>query len=544
MRVLLRRPPAGQIALLWSDLSSGPNTDTAIETGTEGVPTGYSDGCFVTLIGKGFGATRGSGKVELNGAEVASYTVWGENNCAAGRWDVIVVQLGSAVSTGNFVVTNDAGQQSNGIPFTVDNSRVIREVDSDAVLDTAMTEILPANDGNQSDIVYLRTGTYGDQHGATGWGDAVIGLGGSKFNDTAWIGYPGETATIDDSGTANGEVRLDDGDGTSRRVTVSNLRIDSSSWCIRCAGNFDRVDGSRFVNNDCSTTSTFLASGPINPSGPDILVAANYCHDMFTGGAVNNMNHVIYMQESNDGPDIPTTDSEVGGNTIYNIRTGGVIQWHTDNAAQAWTGNVCRWNLVQQGPDGTCRGLTHGEQGAGSELDVYCNVFDVDGQDFIGIMYSANERFDPGPSHTCNFYNNTVIMRTAGNTKACIGNYFNENTVGVIKNNIIWDASGAEEYFDLDSGDVSITQWDIDANCYFDSGNGPTEDSNALNDDPELDDPSNVTWLSRDYSLGASSPCIGAGTSDTLPATPPFDFYGNPWPTGNADIGHDQRQAA
>ena len=75
--------------LFFTDLESGPNRG------------GQDDlGCYVTLWGEGFGASRGESKVTMGGREVARYVEWGQDNawarqatgcfqnwcCAARRW--------------------------------------------------------------------------------------------------------------------------------------------------------------------------------------------------------------------------------------------------------------------------------------------------------------------------------------------------------------------------------------------------------------------------------------------------------------------------
>ena len=93
--------------LFFTDLESGPNTG-----GQDNL------GAFLTIWGEGFGATRGSSTVVIGSQEVARYLIGDENNAGARTMDMIVVQLGPNVTSGNIIVTVN-GQVSNLLPFTV-----------------------------------------------------------------------------------------------------------------------------------------------------------------------------------------------------------------------------------------------------------------------------------------------------------------------------------------------------------------------------------------------------------------------------------------
>ncbi|MGZ4841339.1 MAG: IPT/TIG domain-containing protein, partial [Candidatus Angelobacter sp.] len=71
--------------LFYSDLESGPNTGGQ-----------NNNGAFVTLWGKGFGASQGTSTVTVGGGAVAAYELWSDGK--------IIVQLGAGAATGNIVV--------------------------------------------------------------------------------------------------------------------------------------------------------------------------------------------------------------------------------------------------------------------------------------------------------------------------------------------------------------------------------------------------------------------------------------------------------
>ena len=86
--------------LFFTDLQSGPNSGGA-----------NGKGVFVTLWGKGFGATQGSSTVTVGGGPVDNYSLWSDGK--------ITVQLGAGSASGNVVVNVAGAGASNGLPFTV-----------------------------------------------------------------------------------------------------------------------------------------------------------------------------------------------------------------------------------------------------------------------------------------------------------------------------------------------------------------------------------------------------------------------------------------
>src|ERR1700760_4683343 len=85
--------------IFFSDLESAPGTGGA-----------NNAGAWITIWGKGFGATRGASTITVGGGTVANYPVWSDTK--------ITFQLGSKTQSGEIVV-HENHLQSNGIPFTV-----------------------------------------------------------------------------------------------------------------------------------------------------------------------------------------------------------------------------------------------------------------------------------------------------------------------------------------------------------------------------------------------------------------------------------------
>ena len=86
--------------IFFSDLESGPNTGGQ-----------NNNGVWVTIWGKGFGATQGTSTVTVGGGAVASYPLWSDGK--------IIFQLGAAAKTGSIIVNVPGIGASNGLPFTV-----------------------------------------------------------------------------------------------------------------------------------------------------------------------------------------------------------------------------------------------------------------------------------------------------------------------------------------------------------------------------------------------------------------------------------------
>src|SRR3954469_5412455 len=92
--------------VFYSDLQSGPATG-----GQD------SRGAFVTVYGKGFGATRGTSSVKVGSTAAYSYPVWSDTQ--------ISFQIDSTTALGNSsIVVNVGAVASNAIPFTVRAGRI------------------------------------------------------------------------------------------------------------------------------------------------------------------------------------------------------------------------------------------------------------------------------------------------------------------------------------------------------------------------------------------------------------------------------------
>lgn len=204
-------PPPPRI--FFTDIESGP------VTGGEG-----GLGAFVFIHGEFFGSSRGASTVTIGGVEVARYVIWGADNARARNLDLIVVQPGGNVTGGNVVVTVD-GQSSNGVPFAVRDGAIyfVAPGDPGASDDNAgtfeapfRTIYRPRQSLQPGDICYVREGRYDSfDPDYAGW-DAVLLLDGTtsrtgtEGRPVAYVGYPGESATIANPSARRGILFITD----------------------------------------------------------------------------------------------------------------------------------------------------------------------------------------------------------------------------------------------------------------------------------------------------------------------------------------------
>ncbi|MEM8826772.1 MAG: LamG-like jellyroll fold domain-containing protein [Pseudomonadota bacterium] len=518
--VVVVEPPAaqgGDIALFFTDLPSGPNTGSGA----------YADGALITLYGKGFGATRGSGSVTLNGVAVASYAQWCEA-CSRTGLDMVTIQPGSGTSTGDFVVTNNLGQTSNGLAFTVDNGRNIREANGETEFASEMSAI---DGNNQQDILYVRAGTYDQRYGPA-FGDDLITIGGA-YADVAIIGYPGETVTFNGDNVSLGGFRFNDGsgDGYADGILLANLNviaagsdaiyagIGGNSGTARAAG----TDRQRVVNVDARVTSlSGSQTGTLTVAGDDKVLYGSILGNDDPARTIANNTHHLYIQ-------LGVQNVDIGWNIFENMRCGHALQVHTDGTqggGGAWQFDNIRIhdNVFQLGDNGNSRGINLSNSWSSANFYIWNNVFDKIG----GVDGSGGSAFSVINAYTGNveIFNNTIVDATAWTPGGGAIWIRSGVTSASITNNIIGaDASlEIEDWIEDETGSAVI-----DSNVYYGRAfTVPAGDSNAVNADPLV---ANVGtrgdggWATRDYTVASGSPAIDVGRS-ALPLAVEYDVNG------------------
>ena len=334
-------------AVFYSDLAAAPNSG-----GENG------GGAYVTIVGQGFGVAQGTGAVTVGGGAVSGYKQWSSTK--------IVLQLGSASASGNIVVRTDAGETSNGIPFVVRAGRVLFMTPS--TLASSIRSVRPG------DVVYLRGGSYSSRYGTTTWGDRSVVLG-PWASDVAFVGYPGEVASI-------GNFNFTDGTGMANNLTIASLSITSGWDCIS-GGHFWQVEesgatGGRVVNNECAGTygSDNTMNGLINFGGDGWKVFGNHVFNN-APAAINN-NHGIYIQVGAD-------DVEIAWNNLDHMKLGHVIQFHNDGTAFLFERDLVHDNEIVGTIQDDIRGLNVGNVAAASTFTFYNNLLINLGQNVSAI---------------------------------------------------------------------------------------------------------------------------------------------------------------
>jgi PKD repeat protein len=484
--------------IFFTDIISGPKTG-----GKDG------NGVFLTIYGKGFGASQGASAVTVGGGAVADYVSWEEDaSWSAGSpvkgMDMIVVQLGSAVSTGDVIVTV-GGVASNAVTFTV-RSGNIYFVDASSPADPGSGTYAdpwrsPASYYDvmvPGDICYIREGVYsgvygnGRDSGYDRW-NLYIAKAGTAGNPIAFVGYPGEVAEFNaDSGvnpTKNflGHYNNNDGSDTPY-IVIAKLRLIAR-------GNSGGVrDGWRFVGNyveGCHVAGGFAIVARID----NCKVLGNE----LTGGASGNKyDHAIYSHKG--------VDAEIGWNYIHDndFGNGFMISCHTDNAealGHVWDNHDIHDNIIDVIAYPS-RAIGIAECAAGSSFYIYNNLI-------IGGATGGTTSIQIASSEV-KLWNNHIydIGGAAGSYTAPIhvvqpNLTYTAGPVSIV-NNIIYTENSVYYIYVEPALAAQVT---VDSNCYFGIGNyAGGDDANMVNADPAF---VNAPY---DLSLAVGSPCIATGS--------------------------------
>jgi len=197
--------------IFFSDLESGPDTG-----GQNG------NGSFVTIWGKGFGATQGASTVTVGGGAAANYPLWSDGK--------IIFQLGAAAATGNIVVNVAGIGTSNGLPFTVRAGNIffVATTGSDTAAGTFAapwkTILKAKNTIAAGDIAYIEDGvSQTSQDNFT----AYISMDNNNSSNSgtatapkALVAYPNATVTVGVAG------------GLAYGIRTPNIGTREDYWVI------------------------------------------------------------------------------------------------------------------------------------------------------------------------------------------------------------------------------------------------------------------------------------------------------------------------
>ncbi len=508
----------GSPVLFFSDLDSGPNT------GGEN-----NQGVFVTVWGKNFGATQGSGTVTVGGGAVARYLLWSDGK--------IIFQLGAATTSGNIVVTSAASQSSNGLPFTVRAGAIYYVAvngTGNGDVGSPMSPSAAYNQMGPGKTFYFRGGTYNQNYSGGGlYGYRNYSLdqahGGTAGSPMAMVGYPNETAVFQYLDISRSNIGMNNGGSPASYVTFANFTLIGGSACFEDGGFYTNPNsggvGIRLIGNVMSA-----AYGSANTMTGVILIQNNYwkvlgneMKDTGTGTPINN-NHGIYNQAG-------SSYTEIAWNYFHDLRMGGVVQIHTD-PYYSYYGVSVHDNVFAKGANGDSRAIVIGNANGDSYGYIYNNVFDS-----IGSGYGAIGVW----SGTWKVYNNTMYnIQASGSQMVWVTNAaytsFGAPSSWLpgpnldIKNNIFY-SDGSTPYFSTSTSSPApvIT---MDHNLYYNAGAPPLLDAAAVNANPLF-----VNAAAGNFHLQSSSPAINVGSSGVGTVTT-MDHDGVRRPQGGGyDIG-------
>ncbi len=524
------------------------DTITGAKTGGEN-----NKGVYLTIYGKGFGATQGGSTVTIGGGAPAQYKIWGQNNSINTMQDMIVVQIGPNATTGNIIVTVN-GKASNPLPFAVTSGHIYfvspsgNDANNGSFASPWLTPVNAKNSMVAGDTVYFRAGTYTTIDDFS----SVLVCNNGYCSGTAnqyqnFLGYPGETATLGSGSITHGIYHW--ANTVWQYATVAELTLVGQVYGLTCqnvdpggACNYIRVVGNNMhsigpgVGLDLEMPADHIAIYG-NESAQNCLGSSGCSYDdraysFYFGGYGAQSNFDVGWNRLHDNPfgkgiqvyghvagdtitHLGIHDNEIYNNTMTGIELGG-SDGNTDFVQDATLYNNILWNNSNGAP------VSHMVYG-GVELEG------LDANDGTYTLYN-NTFYGNSPAHSNIQPGGAIAFGTNGIKSA------------TLENNIFYAASGSPCYLYFDdntapaAGRVSFSN-----NLFFNAGKGPSgcnynvgsikvaTDAKGVNGNPNFAGPSALN-----FHLTVGSPAIDAGMNTGV-AT---DFDGVVRPQGSAfDIG-------
>jgi len=496
------------LRLFYSDLVSGPNSG------------GQNDkGAFVTLYGKGFGATRGASTVTIGGGSADNYPLWTDTK--------ITAQLGGAAATGNLVVQVAGKGASNGLPFTVRPGAIyfVSASGSDSATGSFAapwaTIPMAKNTIAAGDIAYIGTSASDSVSQTTVDPSSSYGCAlGMSYNDgtnqgtatapKALVVYPGAQATIGDP-TTNDGIKVPGISGTFDYWVIAGFILRGQPEALNLEG---PSNGWRIVGNDISCPNGTGETGCVTGGSSSLAFYGNVVHDAAASvTTITKYYHAVYF--SGDGLDL-------GWNTVENGKTCRAIQFHDTDGPNEYDLHV-HDNLIH---DTVCDGINFAtvdpSQGT---VEAYNNVIynvglgpdPADGSsDYAGVYVAGETDHGSTGSGTVLVYNNTLYncgSRANSSSGAFSNSGVNANLTMKLVNNLVY-AIGSDVYVASDTPSGMIVGSN---NLWFGAGAAPSNETASVVSNPTL---ANAAML--DFHLLAGSPAIGAG----IVTTALFDYDG------------------
>jgi hypothetical protein len=522
-------------ALFFSDLISGPasgNTDATYSA---------TGGVYVTLYGN-FLTTP---TVTLNGASclttVSAPATW--------MWyQRMVVKLGTACTTGNFVVTT-AGGTSNGLAFTVRGGNIyyVKSTGNDSTgtgsFSAPWLTLTHARDVMVAGDTIYDTNVSQIVDDGSGFGCFSIANSGTSGNPKSIISYPGQQASViigSPTGcTDSGGTAIRSKAGPSDYWVFAELTLRGRDEGINPYNDQDW----RIIGNDisCPKAGVNAQSGCLDPGGDGTRdtfkyrIWGNNVHHSATDnapGTVTGLYHGFYLSEKHH-------DVDIGWNTIAYVMGGRCLQVNVNVGPGDYDIHI-HDNIIHDCPDDGII-VTTADPSLGT-FEIYNNVIYNAGigpsaSDDSGAWNCINvqgwsESGVTGESGHYDVYNNTcyacgtfAAYNSAGGFAWQRGNTTTKSVI--FRNNIIYMTtipSFGAPYFQATSTDLA----DISGsnNLFFGNGTPPTQVTSSVNTNPGF-----VNAPGANFHLSsAGSSANGAGTTSAPLPTKDFDGLTRPSP--------------
>jgi hypothetical protein len=510
--------------IFFSDLESGPSSGGQ-----------NNNGVWVTIWGKGFGATQGTAAVTVGAGAVASYSLWSDNK--------IIFQLGAGAKTGSIIVNLPGIGSSNDLPFTVRSGNIffvattgndantgsfgspwktiVKAKNAIAAGDTAYIEDGVAQTSEDNFTAYLSM----DNAGASNSGTATA--------PKALIAFPNATATVGVAGGLHYGIRTPNIGTNEDYWVISQLHIVGGTQAMDIGGT-----GWRIIGNEMQCPGADDQVGCFEMSeGNQAKFYGNDVHNAGINPTSSKFYHAVYFSTDSNHVD-------VGWNHIHDNFTCRALQFHssplcTPSCGAADTTGFDQYDLHVHD------NLIHGDNCNGinfatvdpskGPVEAYNNViYNVGRMDPLQLGAAFSCIYVAGITNngiagtgTVEVFNNTLSDCAANNSANASGS---RGAFGVgggpatlimhLRNNIAYQLAG-EIY--IDGNTAQITG---DKNLWFGVGAAPTRTTNNITTDPLF-----ANRAIGDYHITASSPAKDAG----LTVVPSNSFEPNPGPTIDTD---------
>ncbi|HEV7551523.1 MAG TPA: IPT/TIG domain-containing protein, partial [Candidatus Angelobacter sp.] len=295
--------------IFFSDLESGANSGGQ-----------NNNGVWVTIWGKGFGATQGSASVTVGNGAVASYPLWSDGK--------IIFQLGAGAKSGSIIVNMPGIGSSNGLPFTVRTGNIffVATTGNDANTGTFAspwkTIVKAKNTIAAGDTAYIGDGVAQtsedtftaylsmDKQGASNSGTATA--------PKALIAYPNATATVGVAGGLHYGIRTPNIGTHEDYWIISQLHIIGGTQAMDIGG-----IGWRIIGNEMQCPGADDQVGCFEMSeGNQAKFYGNDVHNAGINPTSSKFYHAVYFSTDSNHVD-------VGWNHIHDNFTCRALQFHS-----------------------------------------------------------------------------------------------------------------------------------------------------------------------------------------------------------------------